>query len=120
MHCGLKDPRPSTGNEVERFFRGELRNPLQVLLAVDGAATPVGFVELSVRSYAEECVTESVAYLEGWYVAPEARRRGMGTALVRAAEDWAREQGCAELASDALLDNHTGAATHPALASRRR
>jgi aminoglycoside 6'-N-acetyltransferase I len=102
-------------DEIERFFAGQLRNPLQVLLAVDDTGAPVGFAELSLRSYAEECLTDRVTYLEGWYVVPEARRRGIGRALVRAAEEWAREQGCAEFASDALLDNHTSAAAHRAL-----
>jgi len=53
--------------------------------------------------------------LEGWYVVAEARRRGVGRALVRAAEAWGRAQGCTEFASDALLDNHVSAAAHQAL-----
>lgn len=117
MRCALWPEGSETEHrdEIDRFFAGRLRNPLQALLAVEGAGTAVGFVELSLRSYAEDCVTDRVAYLEGWYVVPEARRSGVGRALVRAAEDWAREQGCAEFASDALLDNRAGAAAHRAL-----
>jgi aminoglycoside 6'-N-acetyltransferase I len=101
--------------EIGRYFRGELPMPLEVLLAFghDGAA--LGFVELSIRPYAEGCVTDRVAYLEGWYVVPGARRRGVGRDLVRAAETWAARQGCTELASDALLDNEVSAAAHAAL-----
>ena len=117
MRCALwpEGSEAEHRDEIERFFSGQLHNPQQALIAVDRAGTPVGFVELSVRSYAEDCVTDRVAYLEGWYVVPEARRHGVGRALVRAAEDWAREQGCAEFASDALLDNHTSAAAHRAI-----
>ena len=39
----------------------------------------------------------------------------MGRALVAAAEEWGRKQGCAELASDAEADNETSAAGHRAL-----
>src|SRR3954465_11238229 len=39
-----------------------------------------------------------VAYLEVWYVEPGARRQGVGAALVRAAEVWARENGYREFA----------------------
>jgi aminoglycoside 6'-N-acetyltransferase I len=70
---------------------------------------------LSIRNYAEDCVTDRVAYLEGWYVAPEWRRHGVGKSLVEAAEAWARSQGCTEFGSDALLDNDTSAAAHLAL-----
>lgn len=105
----------SHAREIQQFFTGELRMPLAVLLAVDDAGKPVGFAELSIRSYAEDCVTDNVAYLEGWYVVPEARRRGVGRALVAAAEEWARGQGCTEFASDALLDNAPSAAAHRAL-----
>jgi aminoglycoside 6'-N-acetyltransferase I len=101
-------------DEINRFFAGQLSDPLHTLLALDGNR-PLGFAELSIRRYAEDCVTDRVAYLEGWYVEPDARRRGVGKALVRAAEDWAKAQGCAEFASDALIDNQVSAAAHRAL-----
>lgn len=101
--------------EIAEYFAGRLREPLAALLALDPAGIPVGFVELSIRTYAEDCRTDNVGYLEGWYVAPEARRQGIGRALVQAAEQWARDQGCTEFASDALLDNEASAAAHRAL-----
>jgi len=109
------DELGSHAGEIEQFFAGKLSMPLAVLIAVDESRTPVGFAELSIRNYAEDCVTDRVAYLEGWYVVPEARRRGFGRALVAAAEDWARAQGCTEFASDALLENESSAAAHRAL-----
>jgi len=101
--------------DIDRFFAGKLRQPLATLLALKSSGDAVGFAELSIRTYAEDCVTDHVAYLEGWYVVPDARRQGVGTALVRAAEDWARSQGCTEFASDAPSDNHASAAAHRAL-----
>ena len=101
-------------DEVRRFFAGQLRLPDEVLIALDGS-TPVGMVELSIRSYAEGSGADRVAFLEGWFVVPEARKRGVGRALIAAAEDWSRAQNCRELGSDALLDNHVSAAAHLAL-----
>jgi aminoglycoside 6'-N-acetyltransferase I len=101
--------------EIEQYFAGALRMPLEVLLAVDAGDTVVGFAELSIRAYAEDCVSDRVAYLEGWFVEPAWRRRGAGRALVAAAETWARSQRCTEFASDALIDNVASAAAHEAL-----
>lgn len=101
--------------EVDQFFDGRARTPLEVLLAIDESGSAVGFVELNIRAYAEDCVSDRVAYLEGWYVVPEARRHGVGRALVAAAEDWARSRQCTEFGSDAVLDNHISAAAHLAL-----
>jgi len=117
MRCALwpEGSEAEHRDEVTRFFGGQLQMPLQALLAVDPEGEIVGFVELSIRTYAEDCVTDRVAYLEGWYVVPEARRRGVGGALVRAAEAWGRSQGCTEFASDALIDNDISAAAHRAL-----
>jgi aminoglycoside 6'-N-acetyltransferase I len=98
--------------EIERFLGGKAREPLAVLLAESGAGHVVGFAELSIRPCAEGCRSDRVAYLEGWFVEPEARRQGIGRALVAAAEDWARAQGCTEFASDAQADNDVSAAAH--------
>lgn len=84
-------------------------------LVADSPGGIIGFVELSIRPYAEGCVTERVGYLDGWYVAPAWRRRGVGRALVAASEAWARRQGCREFASDTPLDNITSQAAHQAL-----
>jgi aminoglycoside 6'-N-acetyltransferase I len=109
------DDGQSHAREIEQFFAGTLHMPLEVLLAVNEDRDALGFAELSIRPYAEDCVTDRVAYLEGWYVVPEARRRGVGRALVEAAERWAVTQGCTEFRSDAFLDNDVSAAAHHAL-----
>jgi aminoglycoside 6'-N-acetyltransferase I len=90
--------------------------PEAVLVAVaDQDRSLLGFAEVSRRAYAEGCETTPVGFLEGWYVVPEHRRRGVGGALVAAAEGWARSLGCREFASDALADNALSAAAHQAL-----
>lgn len=101
--------------DIDRFLFGHAREPLAVLLAEDVTGRAVGFVELSIRAYAEGCRSDRVAYLEGWFVAPEARGLGVGRALIAAAEKWGRSQGCKEFASDARPDNARSAAAHRAL-----
>ncbi len=98
--------------DVERFLAGEAAEPQTVLLAEDRDQRVVGFAELSIRAYAEGCRSPRVAYLEGWFVIPEARRQGFGRALVAAAEEWGRSQGCTEFASDAHPDNDVSHAAH--------
>ena len=109
------DGDPGHADEIAQYFAGTIKEPLEVLLAVDEEGAAVGFAELSIRNHAEDCVTDRVAYLEGWYVADGYRRRGVGRMLVEAAERWGREQGCTEFGSDALIENDVSAAAHLAL-----
>jgi aminoglycoside 6'-N-acetyltransferase I len=74
----------------------------------------VGFIELSIRPNAEGCETDRVAYVEGWYVAPDVRRRGIGRALMTAAEVWSGVRGCKELGSDSDVANAVGQGAHRA------
>jgi aminoglycoside 6'-N-acetyltransferase I len=84
-------------------------------MAENGAGRILGFAELSIRPYAEGCTSDRVAYLEGWFVVPEARRQGVGRSLVAAAEQWGRGEGCTEFASDTPGDNVISAMAHRAL-----
>lgn len=74
-----------------------------------------GFVETALRSRADGCETSPVGYVEGWYVDEDARRAGVGRALIDAAEAWARGQGCRQMASDAELWNEVSQRAHGAL-----
>ena len=102
--------------EIDRYFRGVFpRGPWAALMAEGRDARLLGFAEVSIRPFAEGCQSSRVAYLEGWYVVPEARQQGAGRALVEASASWGRAQGCTEFASDADPDNHVSAAAHRAL-----
>ena len=108
-------PRDEHADEIARFFNGDRRIAAEVLMAINNSGQAVGFAELSIRPYAEGCRPGRIAYLEGWFVENSSRRKGIGAALVKAAEDWARGQGCTEFASDTELDNSVSAAAHQAL-----
>jgi aminoglycoside 6'-N-acetyltransferase I len=110
--------------ELERFFAGrpaaagrqdEGRSGLLAVLVAEDRSGLLGFAELSIRPYAEGCRTDRVGFLEGWFVVPGARKRGIGRRLMAAAEAWARSAGCVEFGSDAEADNRASAAAHRAL-----
>ncbi|HTT35688.1 MAG TPA: GNAT family N-acetyltransferase [Thermoplasmata archaeon] len=115
-------PESELREEAVAYLRGEglwglpgATWPSIVLGAAEEDGSLVGFVEATLRPFAEECETSPVGYLEGWYVEPAHRRRGIGRRLVRAAEAWAVERGCEEMASDADTENVVSAAGHRAL-----
>lgn len=74
---------------------------------------PVGFAQCQLRhDYVEGTVSSPVGYLEGIFVLPEYRSQGYARTLLIRCEQWAREQGCAEFASDCELDNSGSLAFH--------
>lgn len=106
---------PATAEDEHRAeIESQLRDSEHhgALLAAREDGWLVGLIELSVRPFAEGCQGAPVVYVEGWYVEPETRRRGVGRALLRAAEQWASERGCEEMASDCTLDNRLGLLAH--------
>src|SRR5688500_2652739 len=82
---------------------------VELLLASEGVVALarvgtelVGMAEVSIRRDHVEGTTEvPVPYLEGWFVAESHRSQGIGRALLQFVENWAREKGYRELASDA-------------------
>lgn len=74
-----------------------------------------GFVEISIRAYADGCKTNNVGYLEGIFVNPEFRRQGISRLLVAECIKWFEKQGCTEMASDAEIDNEISIKMHEAL-----
>ena len=65
---------------------------------------PIGCAHCALRhDYVEGTNSCPVGYLEGIYVLEEYRREGVAAGLLSACENWAREKGCAEFASDCAL-----------------
>lgn len=88
-------------------------------IATVADGTPLGLAEVALRTdYVNGTESSPVAFLEGLYVVPAARRRGVARALLQAVTAWAQAQGCRELASDTALDNHVGQAVHSGLGFR--
>ena len=83
-----------------------------VFVAVSGQRRLIGFVEASLRLAAEGCRPGPIGYIEGWYVEPSSRRKGVGAALVARAEAWASSSGCRQMASDAATENQVGREAH--------
>lgn len=106
------------GDEVTQILEGNppVTMPLIILVAAESDQTLAGFLEIDLRSHADGCnPSRPVGYVEGWYVAENHRHQGIGGKLMAAAEDWARSQGCVEIASDTWVDNELSQRVHEAL-----
>jgi len=80
-----------------------------VLVAVQATGVLCGFAEVSVsHDPVAGALPGPVAWLKGWYVAPEFRGRGIGRRLLEAAEKWTASRGLKELASSLDQANEKG------------
>jgi aminoglycoside 6'-N-acetyltransferase I len=85
----------------------------------DSSRQPLGFIEMAIRDEAFGSDGQPVPYIEGWYVVPEARGKGVGRALVEQGEEWARRRGFTRVASDTIPQTYTTSpAAHAALGYR--
>ena len=90
--------------------------PAAVFVAEGGDSGLCGFLDVGLRSHADGCdVSRPVGFVEGWFVEESLRGRGIGAGLMRAAEAWAREQGCLEMASDTWIESEGSQRAHAAL-----
>ena len=110
----------------ECIYEEELENGLRIIKAANqkgfvarAEETFIGFIQLSLRTdYVEGTASSPVLYLEGLYVEPDWRLRGVAGELIRKATEWGLQMGCNEMASDAELNNTGSIEFHKAMGFR--
>ena len=100
--------------EMEAELEGSLRSPRDTAFIGRGrSGRAIAFLNLSLcEEYVPGATHFPVAYVEGIYVAPSARKAGIGAALMKKAEAWATDNGCTQLASDVLIENEESCQFH--------
>ncbi|WP_250122678.1 aminoglycoside 6'-N-acetyltransferase [Chroococcidiopsis sp. CCMEE 29] len=96
-----------SSEEMQESLTKSYQSPKEAgFLVKNEDGTAIAFMNLSLRyDYVPGATQSPVAYLEGIYVREPYRKQGVGSFLIRYAEQWALEQNCVQLASDALLEN---------------
>ena len=78
--------------------------------------SPVGFAQCGLRhDYVEGTESSPVGYLEGIFVEEGYRKQGFAKELLCACQQWAKDMGCTEFASDCELDNFESLQFHIAI-----
>ncbi len=115
LRVGLWPEQTRRELDSERSIFSERPDRYVVFLARRADGRWGGFLEASLREYAEGCATSPAGFIEGWYVDADLRRAGVGRALVHAAEAWAAAKGCVEMGSDTEAVNVRSQRAHAAL-----
>ena len=103
---------PTVNELAEEFEAALIDENATIFLCIVDKRT-VGFAQCQLRrDYVEGASTSPVGYLEGVFVETEYRSRGYAKDLLSACEQWAKERGCTEFASDCELDNDQSLAFH--------
>ena len=99
-------------SELKDYFIGRSNDIAKVFVAETEKNQVVGFIELNLRNFAEGSTARLVPYIEGWFIEESYQNRGLGKSLIHKAEQWAKEGGFNELASDTEIENEKSIAIH--------
>ncbi len=92
--------------ELTAEFADLLSSPRDAVFVAKENEMAIGFAHVSLRyEFVEGTSSAPIGYLEGIFVEATWRKRGIARQLVQHCEQWAREKGCHEFASDAELHN---------------
>ncbi len=99
--------------ELEKEFTRVLESSNDIVYLYFFYEIPIGFIHASMRNeYVEGVSHYPVGYIEGIYVLENYRKQFVALRLVNAACNWAKQNGCLEMASDCELDNSASILFH--------
>ena len=99
--------------ELAQDFFDEINQKSSAIFLAFVDDSAVGFAQCGLRhDYVEGTESFLVGYLEGILVEEAYRKKGLARDLLGVCEQWAREQGCTEFASDCELVNEESLKFH--------
>lgn len=100
-------------DEFIREFEMVNEQPDAVVFLAFHDEQAIGFAHCELRNdYVEGTNSSPVGYLEGIYVIEKERKKGIAKKLIRHCEEWVKQKGCTEFASDCELDNKKSLEMH--------
>lgn len=115
-HLAIQMWQDSTISDLEQEFKQIINSNKAVVFMKFIDENPIGFSQCQLRTdYVEGTKTSPVGYLEGIFILEEYRNKGYAKELLSACENWTKEQGCTEFASDCELDNNISYKFHIAV-----
>ncbi|GAA0652320.1 GNAT family N-acetyltransferase [Brevundimonas lenta] len=111
--CGVIDAPTHSREEIEAFQDrftatawADDKTGGATFIAVASNGQRLGYV--NVREGADEIADERCAYIALLAVVAEAEGKGVGQALLHAAERWSKDMGFSRVALDVFASNHRG------------
>ncbi|MBE7075519.1 MAG: GNAT family N-acetyltransferase [Clostridiales bacterium] len=99
--------------ELKSEFIDLLKNNKASLFLAELDNTPIGFAQCQLRfDYVEGTCSSPVGYLEGIFVEENFRNKHISKKLLTKCEQWAKEKGCVEFASDCEIQNKISIKVH--------
>ena len=102
-----------TFDEEYESYKNILSSENEICYLVKEQGIYIAFTHFTIRTdYVEGATEFPVAYIEALFVKPDYQKLGIGKKLVSAGENWGRQKGCTQLASDTELTNLIGIDFH--------
>ena len=102
-----------TVEELAEGFAKAVNDPDSAVFIMTDDNKAVGFAQCGLRhDYVEGTQSSPVGYLEGIFVEEPYRKQGLAKQILDCCEEWAKEKGCSEFASDCELDNEISRQFH--------
>lgn len=95
-------------SELRKEFEQLLNSDKDKVIVCLMHAQLIAFIHISVRSdYVEGSQDSPTGFVEGIYVEPEYRKRGISKKLIKEGESWLKTKGCSQIGSDIEQSNIT-------------
>ena len=102
-----------TVEDLTKIFCEHIRKGKNIIFLAISEEHIVGFAQCGLRfDYVEGTDSSPVGYLEGIFVLEEYKKRGYAKELLGECQNWAKDQGCLEFASDCEVDNEDSLKFH--------